>query len=166
MKPDRDVVVRTAEKRDIREIHDILARAFTPYCEDYTDEAYGTTVVPVHEIDRRLGDANKVVFVAEFQGKIVGTVAVDILPGSWYIQSMAVRPDVQRKGIGMVLIEEIEKCAREKGVGILSLECYEPLAKAIHLYEKCGFVRTGRSRAYHGITIFEMQKELRSGGHQ
>ena len=158
MKAKNDITVRTARREDIEEIHDILAQAFAPYRDDYTEEAYNTTVVSVNDIIQRLDDSGKMVFVVEFQEKIVGTAAVEITSANCYIQSMAVRPNVQRKGIGMVILMEIEKYARERGVKMLSLECYEPLTKAIELYEKFGFVRTGGSRAYHGITIFEMVK--------
>jgi ribosomal protein S18 acetylase RimI-like enzyme len=156
--PESDITVRAARREDIEEIHNILAQAFALYRKDYTGSAYNKTVVQVNEIARKLDDSSKMVFVVEFQEKIVGTAAVDVSQGSFYIQSMAVRPDVQRRGIGIVILKEIEKYARERGITILSLECYEPLTKAIELYEKFGFVRTGRSRAYHGITIFEMAK--------
>jgi ribosomal-protein-alanine N-acetyltransferase len=99
--------------------------------------------------------------VARFQEKIVGTAAIKVSSDNFYLQSMAVHPGVQRKGIGMIILEAIEKHAKEMGFAELSLECYEPLTKAIKIYEKFGFRRTGRRRPYYGITIFEMKKSIR-----
>ena len=166
MTAENDITVRAAREEDIGEIHNVLVQAFAPYRKDYTDSAYEKTVVPMNEIAERLGDPDKMVFVAQLGGRIVGTAAVDIVSGNCYIQSMAVRPHVQHKGIGMIILEEIEKYARHRGVGVLLLECYELLTKAIRLYEKFGFARTGKTRSYHGITIFEMEKGLPGAAHR
>ncbi len=74
---------------------------------------------------------------------------------------MAVKPKYQGKGIGMKILKEIDKIARKKEYKTMSLECFYPLKKAISLYKKCGFKRTGKTRDYYGIKIFEMLKEVR-----
>jgi ribosomal protein S18 acetylase RimI-like enzyme len=161
MMADSDVTVRAAESKDIREIHSILAEAFAPYRKRYTEKAYNVTVVSKKEIENRLNDQNALILVAQLHKDIVGTAAIKMYSDNLYLQSMAVRPGVQRKGIGMLILGEIEKRARETGVDELSLECYEPLTKAIRVYEKFGFRKTGRRRPYYGITIFEMKKNIR-----
>lgn len=158
---DSGVIVRMAEREDIKGIHNILAEAFAPYRKDYTERAYNVTVVSIKEMENKLNDPSKLILVAQLQNKIVGTVAVKMSSDNFYIQSMAVRPGVQREGIGMVILEAIERHAKEIDVNELSLECYEPLTKAIRLYEKFGFRKTGKRRSYYGITIFEMKKNIR-----
>jgi GNAT superfamily N-acetyltransferase len=158
---DSDVIVRVAESEDIREVHTVLTEAFAPYREHYTEKAYNVTVVSMKEMEDRLNDPNRLILVAQFQEKIVGTAAIKVSSDNFYLQSMAVRPGLQREGIGMLILEAIEKHAKEVGVTELSLECYEPLTKAIRIYEKFGFRRTGRRRQYYGITIFEMKKNIR-----
>lgn len=157
---ENDIIVREAKGNEAPEIHDVLTEAFTQYQEDYTKEAYIITVVSTEETKRRLDDTDKIVLVALRQDKIIGTATVDISANTYYLQSMAVRPGVQQKGIGMMMLKKIEEYARGKGVAKMTLECYEPLTKAIGLYKKFGFKRTGKSRSYHGIVIFEMEKEL------
>jgi GNAT superfamily N-acetyltransferase len=155
------VIVRDADERDIHEIHDVLANAFRQYHKDYTDGAYNITVVSVEELGKRLRDPEKVVFVAQMHDSIVGTITIDMSGGCFYVQSMAVSPFVQKKGIGILLLQRAEEYAVGKGIKKMLLECYEPLVKAIRLYEKFGFRRTGKSRPYSGITVFEMAKDLR-----
>ena len=154
-----NVLVRKAEEKDIDEIHTLLSEAFAFYRRDYTKEAYDATVVAKEEIGRRIERQDMVILIAQLQDAVVGTAALKIVADEFYIQSMAVKPGVQRKGVGMSILRAIEDYAKEMHARALFLECSEPLTKAIRLYEKFGFERTGKERPYHGITVFEMRKE-------
>jgi ribosomal protein S18 acetylase RimI-like enzyme len=157
-----DIEIRKAKHSDIYVIHKVLAEAFQPYRHDYTEEAFNATVVPPDEIEKRLQEPRTVVLVVEYRHIIIGTATILMHKrGELYIQSMAVRPTTQKRGIGHRLLEEIDRHARHKKCTTVSLECYEPLTKAIALYEKHGYKRTGKTRSYHGITIFEMKKEIK-----
>ncbi len=74
--------------------------------------------------------------------------------------SMAVMPEFHGKGIGYIILNEVEKIAKQKNCLSISLETSAPLTTAISLYEKFGFTRTGSESDYHGVTIFEMVKKL------
>lgn len=156
-----DIEIRKAKNSDIQAIYEVLSEAFEPYKQDYTEEAYYATVISLDEIEKRLKKERTEVLVAEYSNKIIGTATITLHKNNdLYIRSMAVRPHIQKKGIGSLILDEIDLRARQKNCTRVSLECYEPLTKAITLYEKCGFRRTGKKRSYHGITIFEMKKEL------
>jgi len=58
------------------------------------------------------------------------------------------------------MLEKAEGIALDKHCISLSLETSAPLINAISLYEKFGFERTGKSRDYYGVAIFEMRKNL------
>jgi ribosomal protein S18 acetylase RimI-like enzyme len=153
----KGVKVRNASLEDVRAIYDILRESFQPYRRHYTDEAYRATVVPVAEITRRLTDDQTDLLVAVYSDKVVGTVSVSVQgPDTLYIQSMAVSPGHRGKGVGREILAAVTDIGRAKRCKRIALECYEPLAEARNLYERFGFRRTGRARAYHGITVFEM----------
>lgn len=61
---------------------------------------------------------------------------------------LAVRTDVQRRGIGRILIEDFEDAARALGASRLHLEVREG-NHALSLYEQAGFGLVGRRRDYY-----------------
>ena len=120
------------------------------------------TVIRHTEIERRIRNDKKEILAAICNNEIVGTATIKMEDeNNIYIQSMAVKPKYQGKGIGMKILKEIDKIARKKEYKTMSLECFYPLKKAISLYKKCGFKRTGKTRDYYGIKIFEMLREVR-----
>ena len=157
-----DIIIRQAITGESAEITALLSDAFEPYKTYYTEQAYTATVSSPQVIEDRIGTPESEVLVALYKCKIVGTVSILILEGEeLYLSSMAVAPLFQGTGIGRCLVREIERVAKENHASIISLECFKPLTKAVAFYEHCGFKKTGRTRGYHGITVFEMTKKIR-----
>jgi len=153
--------IRIAVSTDIHSIHEILSEAFKPYRKYYTKKAYKATVISPEEIEKRIENSETIVLVADYANVVIGTASINLGDKTnLYIQSMAVKPTYQGKGIGLCILTIIERIGKEKNCKIMSLESYEPLKKAVLLYEKFGFKRTGKERDYQGITVFEMIKEL------
>jgi len=153
-----ELQMRIATFDDARAIHEIIAEAFEPYKKYYTKEAYNATVVSIAKIEKRL--RKREVLVATHDNKIVGTASIRIEGKNIHISSMAVKPDYQGKGVGLQILREINELAIRKKCKTISLECFYPLRKAIKLYEKFGFKKTGKIRNYYGIKIFGMLKEI------
>jgi ribosomal protein S18 acetylase RimI-like enzyme len=159
------VLIRLAVKQDVGAIYKILSDAFKPYKQSYTEQAYHATASWEGEIQRRIDDPEAETLVATYGDEIVGTVSAYMdTKRRLYIRSMAVKPGYQGRGVGRQILERIERIAREKGCRTLVLECYEPLARAQKIYERYGFKRTGEERHYHGITVFEMTREISEEG--
>ena len=66
-----------------------------------------------------------------------------------YLAGMAVAPDMQRKGIGALLLKRAEEIAREWPAQSIVLDAYDSEAGAGEFYEKCGYREIGR-KAYKG----------------
>jgi ribosomal protein S18 acetylase RimI-like enzyme len=155
-----EVRIRDAERKDIQEINQVLSESFEPYQKDYTEEAYNATVIPPDEIETPINDPEIEMLVVLCENDIAGTATINLQgKEDLYIGSTGVRPTAQGKGIGKRIFEKIQRRAGQKGCKTMSLECFEPLKSAIKLYQRFGFKRTGRKRAYDGIEIFEMKKE-------
>ncbi|MFX0185049.1 MAG: GNAT family N-acetyltransferase [Candidatus Hodarchaeota archaeon] len=154
--------IRRATIKDVHEIYEILSESFKPYHQYYTPEAYQKTVNSPIVIKKRIMSQKKEVLVVTYRKEIVGTASLTKQrKGRFHIRSMAVKPNYQNKGIGKCILEKIDKIAKEGHTKIISLECFEPLTNAIGLYERLGYRRTDKKRNYHGISIFEMIKELK-----
>lgn len=89
-------------------------------------------------------------FVADSGGEIIGTVTLyrpnSNSPCEWYRQAnvfrfgqFAVRPDLQRNGIGLRLYEHVETTARSLGAAELALDTAEGALHLREWYEKLGF---------------------------
>jgi len=74
-----------------------------------------------------------------------------------YVTDMAVRPDLQRHGIGRRCVEEMVAIARRWPSDALRLDAYDAAAGAGDFYARCGFRETGRV-SYRGnpLVYFEM----------
>ncbi len=155
-----EVDVRTATTNEAQAVHDILVESFEPFKEQYTEEAYNITIMTPAHIKERIHDDEHDVLVAYLNGKLVGTVALQYRGDDVYVRSMGVVPAAQGKGVGRKMLEVIEERARHKGCKTITLECFEPLKRAISVYEKSKFRITGRKRRYYGIETFEMVKEI------
>ncbi|HEX3556830.1 MAG TPA: GNAT family N-acetyltransferase [Thermoanaerobaculia bacterium] len=61
-----------------------------------------------------------------------------------YLTDMAVRPDLQRSGIGRRCLEEAQRIAREWPADAIRLDAFDAAAGAGDFYRKCGFREVGR----------------------
>lgn len=69
------------------------------------------------------------------------------VPGSYYISSLAVLPDHQKRGIGSALLAIARSRARERGLRQVSLHVFEQNGGAVALYRQSGFEIVGREPA-------------------
>lgn len=95
------------------------------------------------------------VWVIEYSNKslglkqIVGFVDYWVTFDSGTICQIAVHPDIQRSGIGTIMMEEVKKDAYAKRVKTLTLEVRESNVKAINFYKKHGFVISHKKEGYY-----------------
>ncbi|HEX6323940.1 MAG TPA: GNAT family N-acetyltransferase [Vicinamibacterales bacterium] len=62
-----------------------------------------------------------------------------------YLVDMAVRPSLQRSGVGRSLLDEAVRLATGWGAHALRLDAYDAPAGAGAFYAKCGFTEAGRA---------------------
>jgi ribosomal-protein-alanine N-acetyltransferase len=70
-------------------------------------------------------------------------------PHEAYVQTIAVAPDAQRRGIGDTLVTELIAESVRRGCPHLDLEVRADNDPAIRLYERHGFTRIGLRRGYY-----------------
>ena len=61
-----------------------------------------------------------------------------------YLRGMAVHPDLQRKGVGRLLLKQAEAVARAWPADAIRLDAFDAEAGAGAFYEKCGFREVAR----------------------
>jgi len=76
-----------------------------------------------------------------------------------YLVDMAVRPSIQRSGVGRSLLDEAVRVAAASGAHALRLDAYDAPAGAGGFYAKCGFREAGRA-AYRKVPLIYYEKLL------
>jgi len=124
-------------------------RLFEIESECFKEEAFTK-----EQITELLMEYNCVGLVAKVGGMIagfvIGIVDVERKALSAHILTIDVSPAYRRKGIGQLLLREIERIFREKGVEATHLEVREDNVAAINLYRKLGYENVGKLRSYYG----------------
>ncbi len=136
-----NITFRTIEKKDNREIADLIRTVFrefkidrpgTVYFDPTTDKMYELFSIPGSEY-----------LIAEGNGVIIGGCGVFPTPGlpegcaelvKFYLSASQ-----RGKGIGWQLMEKTIESAKKFGYRQLYLESLPELSKAISLYERAGF---------------------------
>src|SRR6266478_4326684 len=93
--------IRPATANDLPEIRKILEAAHL-----------GGEDIDAHVMDR---------YVADMDGKIVGTIGLEVYQGTGLLRSAAVLPSYQRHGTGGKLVAALIKYARKQGITSLVL---------------------------------------------
>jgi putative acetyltransferase len=160
---DSPVQLRRARAGDEISISSVLLEAFREYLPQYTPKGFAATTPSPSEVLRRMEEGP--VWLAMIESAIVGTVSA-VLRGdhALYIRGMAVLPETRGQQIAKLLFEVIEEYAKGNGCTKLVLSTTPFLDRAIGLYERLGFVRTGEGpHDLHGTPLFTMEKVLESG---
>ena len=88
--------------------------------------------------------------VAEADGEVVGNVLVSVDRGVATehigVLSITIADGWRDVGIGSEMVAGAQRWARERGLRKLTLGVFPDNARAIAVYEKCGFVREGLRR--------------------
>lgn len=138
----------------------VLREAFAEYKHLYTVEAFTATTLTPEQIKKRWDEGP--VWIVQYDGQVVGTVAAVPKEQSLYIRSMAIRTEARGLGLGKLLLEQVENFARQQGFRRLFLSTTPFLDSAIRLYEQFGFIRVDEGpHELHGTPLFTMEKPVR-----
>ena len=145
---DQAVRLRRAGLNDTPAIAVVLRAAFAEYEPLYTRAAFAATTPATEEIARRLGEGPT--WIALLHRSVVGTVSAALQGEALYVRSMAVVPEARGRGVGRLLLEQVERYAGERGYRCLELSTTPFLTSAIALYERAGFLSTSLTSSSAG----------------
>ena len=147
-----------ATPEDAELIASVLRESFIEYRDSYTTEAFAATTPASEEVRGRMKEGPA--WVALLGGSVVGTAAAVGRGEDLYIRGMAVLPAGRGRGIGELLLRQIEDYASPRGCGRLILSTTPFLHRAIRLYERFGFRRSEEGpHDLLGTPLFTMVKD-------
>lgn len=136
-------LVRKATVHDVAEM--IRLERQCPTTAHWTEEQYNDLLAARRESPTRL------TLVAQEDGSpaLTGFLVARYLPPEWELENIVVAPTVRRTGIGRQLVDALVLQARQTNGTAIFLEVRESNTAARRLYEKLGFMETGRRKAYY-----------------
>jgi len=126
-----DVVVRNMQPDDLPEVAELDAAAFKPLWQNTLDA-----------LERALSQATSAIVAEDAQG-LVGYQLSTANPFGAHLARLAVRPDAQRRGVGSLIVTDLIRRLKDKGVARLTVNTQSDNLASLALYDKMGFVVTG-----------------------
>ncbi len=94
---------------------------------------------PARVIQRKLVFERDLFYVAVLEGRIVGTVMGGYDGHRGWIYSLAVDPEVRRRGIGAALMRHVEQALKQRGAPKINLQLLATNAATVEFYKKVGY---------------------------
>lgn len=146
--------LRRAMTADAPAITQIAQEAYAPY----VGRMGGQRPAPM-DLDYAALVRDTETWVAESDGDIVGFLVLIAEDAQLVLDGVAVRPSHQGRGTGRALLTLAEDRARAGGYDRISLYTNEAMVENQALYERIGYVETGRATA-HGFARVFYEKAL------
>ena len=167
---EQPLAFRVARREDAAAVHAIRVAAADELTHRHGDGRWAR-VTPERILRKHI--ASKNVHVAEC-GEALATYAlkrrrIGFYDPAWfahpgddaiYLTDMAVRPDIQRRGVGRAVMAAIDEFARSLGCGAVRFDAYDAAAGAGRFYEKCGYTCVHRG-SVNGVGLEYFEKVLR-----
>ncbi|MBV9017079.1 MAG: GNAT family N-acetyltransferase [Alphaproteobacteria bacterium] len=150
-------MIRRARPEDRAAVEAIVRDAYSIYIE-----RMGKPPGPMLHDYAALIAQGAVSVLEEADGLIAAIIVLVPKPSHLLLDNIAVRPDRQGSGLGRRLIAFAEDEARRLGYRELRLYTHEKMTENIALYQRVGFVETGRGRQAGYDRVF-MTKRLGPG---
>ena len=99
------------------------------------------------------------VMAREGNDEVIGLAVLLDRPDGWLLDNVALDPAWRGHGLGRQLMAFAERLARDAGQAGLALYTHELMHENIALYERLGYVETGR-RVEHGYARVYFRKPL------
>jgi ribosomal protein S18 acetylase RimI-like enzyme len=154
--------IRRAGADDANAVQQISADAYIPA---YT-AVLGTIPKPATE-DYGLYIEKGEVWILEIERQPTGVAVLEENPTYLLLYSIAVRPDSQRKGYGIALLDFAHKRAIELGLGEVRLYTNERMERNLSIYRRHGFIEVGKRPhpSRPGQVLVDMVRKLPLAGH-
>ncbi len=122
------IELRRADSRDLSELVGIRTSSFGDTEQDAREE-----------IELWLRDSGQEIHLAQLEGCVIGMVRISTVETATFINSFAVRPEYQGRGLGRAVLQRVidRLLARKQDRIILEVETDN--VTALSLYRACGF---------------------------
>ena len=138
---DHDVTIADGSADQIDDVMRVMDAAFGDRFGEAWTRSQLSGILPMAGVSMTLA-------LDRAQGSVIGFSLVRTVAGESELLLIAVMPDMQRRGVGLRLLDHFIEDAREGGVTRVHLEVRDG-NPAIGMYRTAGFSAVGRRRNYY-----------------
>lgn len=148
---------------ELRQMYEMQVESFMPLYEKYRDEG-SPAIEPFERVEAKAAQPYRRNYFIVKDGARVGAINVGSRPNRaadtvFYISPIFIRPMYQNQGIGYAAILKVFELYPQATAWRLDTILQEK--GNCHLYEKCGFVRTGAEQVINErMTIIDYEKTM------
>lgn len=147
-----EIQIRTIAPEDNRALAQVIRTALAEFGANKPGTVYfDPTTDALYELFRTPGS---VYFVALQANQVIGGCGIfptENLPeGTCELVKLYVNKSARGQGLGITLLEKSMQWAKENGYNQVYLESMPELAKAVSIYEKCGFTKLNHALGNSG----------------
>ena len=151
----KNLLIERAQVEDAAIILNLQKLAYLSEAEIYNNDSIPPLTQTLAQITAEFD--NQIFLKATLQGKIVGSVRAYMAEGVCHIGRLVVHPDVQNKGIGTRLMNEIE-------TGFDKAQRFELFTgdnsqRNIYLYHKLGYKEVRRQKFQENLVLVFLEKD-------
>lgn len=149
-----------AAEQDAEVIHEMKYEAFLPLYEKYQDDETSPVKETKENLLMKMRQEGSDYYLIKCREENAGAVrVVERGEGIFYISPVFVLPQYQNRGIGGAVIQTLFQKYPQAVTWRLDTILQE--AGNCHLYEKCGFVRTGKEKPVNAqMTLVDYEKTM------
>ncbi|MFN2152355.1 MAG: GNAT family N-acetyltransferase [Anaerolineales bacterium] len=125
------IAIRSMQPEDLPEVAELDAAAFKPLWQNTLDA-----------LERALPQATSAIVMEDARG-LVGYQISTANPFGAHLARLAVRPDAQRQGLGSLIVTDLIRRLKKKGIARLTVNTQSDNLSSLALYAKMGFIVTG-----------------------
>jgi len=145
----------TAESSDAKEILDLQKKAYQSEAEIYNDFSIAPLTQTLEEMETDF--KKQVIFKTLHEDRIIGSVRAFSKEGICFIGRLIVHPDYQRRGIGTLLVNEVERFFKESKR--FELFTGHKSERNIRFYEKLGYLTFRTENVTKDLDLLFMEKK-------
>ena len=145
-----NITIRQAAEADFDQVGNVFADENRFHADLLPDRFRVADPIMTREwFNEIISNADKALFVAEFENRLIGLVLVNLLfsPDDpifqlrryAYVDEAAVIEQFRGQGVGKMLFTEVHKWLLEQGISEVELDVWELNRKGISFYEKLGY---------------------------
>ncbi|MFT5502347.1 MAG: ribosomal protein S18 acetylase RimI-like enzyme [Gammaproteobacteria bacterium] len=127
------MIIRKATNNDLTEIKDCAVTAYQIYVE-----RIGRKPAPMIADFQASIDLEQL-YIADWDGKVAGFVVFYAKIDHVHLENIAVNSALQKKGIGLQLIQFVEGQTLESGFGRVELYTHEKMTENLGIYPRLGY---------------------------
>ena len=151
---DFKVDISRARLDDLKEILAIQRLAYTQEARLYADFQIPPLIETLEDLKDKF--ASHTFLKATADGKIIGTVRVQLEGNTCHVGRLAVHPDFQNQGVATKLLMEVERTFPT--CGRFELFTGDRSVGSIRLYEKLGYKRFKTERPANNVNLVFLEK--------